>query len=140
MGWNDATTATASTSMSRSSRTSRRTSTAVLAGGCWVLTYWSRTSRTTGELGGVDQVVGELDHLLEAGPNGLQRGLEVVEHLPRLDANVARPNQRPRAIEGDLSSDVDRPTRGYLHHMGVAGRVVHRLGVDEVGRDGHLPG
>src|SRR5829696_405250 len=48
MGWNDATTATASTSMSRSSRTSRRTSTAVLAGGCWMLTYWSRTSRTTG--------------------------------------------------------------------------------------------
>jgi hypothetical protein len=34
-GWNDAITATASTSMSRSSRTSRRTSTAVLAGGCW---------------------------------------------------------------------------------------------------------
>ena len=48
MGWNEAITATASTSMSRSSRTSRRTSTAVLAGGCWVLTYWSRTSRTTG--------------------------------------------------------------------------------------------
>ena len=48
MGWNDAIAATASTSMSRSSRTSRRTSTAVLAGGCWVLMYWSRTSRTTG--------------------------------------------------------------------------------------------
>src|SRR5215211_7491854 len=48
MGWNEAITATASTSMSRSSRTSRRTSTAVLAGGCWVLTYWSRTSRTMG--------------------------------------------------------------------------------------------
>src|SRR5919106_5147099 len=41
-------TATASTSMSASSRNSRRTSTAVLAGGCRVLTYWSRTSRITG--------------------------------------------------------------------------------------------
>jgi uncharacterized protein (DUF362 family) len=48
MGWNDAIMAIASTSMSRSSRTSRRTSTAVLAGGCWVLMYRSRTSRTTG--------------------------------------------------------------------------------------------
>jgi hypothetical protein len=48
MGWNEAITATASTSMSRSSRISRRTSTTVLAGGCWMFTYRSRTSRTTG--------------------------------------------------------------------------------------------
>jgi hypothetical protein len=41
-----------------------------------------------GELGGVDQVVGELDDLLEAGPDGLEGGLEVVEHLPRLGTNV----------------------------------------------------
>jgi hypothetical protein len=65
IGWNDVTTATASTSMSRSSRT--------------------------------QPVVGELDHLREAGPDGPKRGLEIVEHLSRLGTDVAWPDQRPRA-------------------------------------------
>ena len=93
-----------------------------------------------GELGGVDQVVGELDDLLEAGPDGLQRRPEVVEHLPRLGTDVARPDQRPGAVEGHLPGDVDRSTSRHLHHMGVAGRVVHRLWVDEVGGDRQLRG
>jgi hypothetical protein len=70
MGWNDAITATASTSMSRSSWTSRRTSTAVLAGGCWGIDVLVADLANDGELGGVDQVVGELDHLVEAGSDG----------------------------------------------------------------------
>jgi hypothetical protein len=54
------------------------------------------------ELGGVDQVVDELDDLLEAGSDRLEGGLEVVEHLPRLGADVARPDQRRGGVEGDL--------------------------------------
>src|SRR6266540_1885850 len=78
--------------MSRSSRTRRRTSTAVLEG-C----------------------------------------PEVLEHLPRLGADVARPNQRARRVEGDLPGDVDGPTRRHLDNVAVAGGLVHRLGVDELG-------
>ena len=73
-------------------------------------------------------------------PTACSAAPRFVEHLPRLDTNVARPDQRPGGVEGDLAGNVDRPTRGHLHHMGVAGRVVQRLWVDEVGRDGLLPG
>jgi hypothetical protein len=73
-------------------------------------------------------------------PTACRGGLEVVEHLPGLGANVPRPDQRPRGVEGDLPGDVDRPPGGHLDHVGVAGRVVHCLGIDEVGRDGQLRG
>ena len=57
---------------------------------------------------------------------------------PGHQCHLARP--APRWGRGDLPGDVDRPTRGHLDHVGVAGRVVQCLGIDEVGRDGLLPG
>jgi hypothetical protein len=51
-----------------------------------------------------------------------------------------RPDQRSGGVEGDLPGNVDQPTSSHLDHTGVASRVVHRRWVDEVGRDGLLPG
>jgi hypothetical protein len=91
-------------------------------------------------VGGVHQVVVELDHLLETGPDGLEGRLEVVEHLPRLGADVVWPDDRTRTVQGDLPGDVDRPTRRHLHHVGAVRRRVHCLGVDEVRDDWDLRG
>ena len=45
---------------------------------------WNADLANDRELGEVHQVQGELDQLVEAGPDGLKGGAEVVEHLPGL--------------------------------------------------------
>jgi hypothetical protein len=70
---------------------------------------------------------------LEADADRLEGGLEVLEHLARLGTDIARPNQRARRVEGDLPGDVDGPTLRHLDNVAVAGGLVHRLGVDELG-------
>ena len=50
--------------------------------------------------------------------------MKVVEHLPGLGTDVAWPDDRTRTVEGDLSGDVDRPTRRHLHDIGAQARQV----------------
>src|SRR6266542_5604553 len=82
----------------------------------------------------VDDVVVELHHLLEGGPDCLERRPQVVEHLPCLGADIAWSNKRAGRVESDLSRDVDRPARHDLDYVRVSSRRVHCLGIDEPGR------
>jgi hypothetical protein len=72
-------------------------------------TSTSRPSTDGGQLGDVHEVEVELDHLVEARPDRLERGLEVLEHLPRLGADVTGADQLAGTVKGDLPGQVDRP-------------------------------
>ena len=78
----------------------------------------------------VDEVIVELHDVVELGPDRGQRVLQVLECLHRLQAEIAA--ELAVTVDPELPGDVDEPRRRRgLDHMGVAGRLLQRLGIDE---------
>src|SRR5262249_2462644 len=80
----------------------------------------------------IDQIVVELDDVLEATADRGQRMLEVLEGLHRLQPEIA--GDLALAVDAELAGDVDDAGGGgRLDHVGVAGRLRQRFGIDETG-------
>ena len=91
------------------------------------------------DLGHVEHVEVELDHVREGRALGFQCAPQILEHLARLRAEVAGSHQRAGRIEGDLSGHEEQTVaRRNLHDLGVAPARRQRRGIDEARGGGAL--
>ena len=80
----------------------------------------------------VDEIGVELHDVLEAAADRGERVFQVFEGLHRLQAKIG--GDLAVTVDSELAGNVDQPgRRGRLDHMGVAGRLGQRLGIDETG-------
>ncbi len=73
----------------------------------------------------------QLHHVPEGCARRRERRRNVRENLPRLGLRVARPDEFPRRVQGDLPRDVDRPPAARLRDLAVADRHRQRRRVVE---------
>ena len=86
-----------------------------------------------GNLGYIEQEIGQFHDVVEARSNRSKRGSEVLEDLGRLCVQVIQPNQVAGRVQCHLPRDINRPTTTRLNHLGIAKRSRHRCWIEKAG-------
>ena len=71
----------------------------------------------------VHDVVIQFDDMLEIGSRGLERGVQIREHLPELSRVIVLANDASGRIQSHLSGDIDQFPAGDFGDVGITNRL-----------------